>query len=768
MGITGLNVRSNCKSAAGPPALSAIVVAFVLLGGAFAAAQQVPQLTVGRLTDGQRPEIDGRVDESVWSLAEPFSAFTQQEPDEGQPATERTEIRFLIDRGTLYISVICFDAAPDAIVVSQSRRDADLTETDSIQILLDTFNDGQNAFVFGTNPFGIEYDGQVMGEGQTAGNTFVPSGSAGSQRGQLRAFNTNWDADWTVRASTTERGWEAEFAIPLKTLRYSPGTNRTWGVNAMRNIRHKNEQVYLAPVPRGYTLQRVSVAGKLNGLSLPIRRDVKLTPYVSGSVNDDKTLLTDPVDRTGDVGLDLKWGVRADLTLDATVNTDFAQVEADEEQVNLTRFPIFFPEKRPFFLENAQTFQLGQPQAIDLFFSRRIGISQQGQPIDIRAGGRLSGKLGGYNVGFLNMQTADAVNRRTGDTIAAANNYTVLRMQREVGRSNFGAMLVNRQGVGDLASADDFNRAYGLDMAWQATTNGKLFAFMARTDSPTVKGGADYAGRAYYFYANPVFSGGFGYSQVGAKFNPEVGFLPRRAYRRGEGRYAISYQPKKWPWIRRMQSTLGTNVYVDLDNRLESSNGHFHVFEILPRRGGRMSFVVDLQQDRPRLGFQVYQDVTSRRVVIPAGEYSWYTAALEYESDPSAPINMSLRTKTGTFYDGDHYGWEAGLGLRLGARLISSVGWNRDVITLPGGRFTNDLIPTSISYSFTSLASVQGLIQYNSQTSTISSNIRLALLDRSGTGLFLVYNDRRDNSAFTREELLGRSFIVKYTRLLAF
>jgi hypothetical protein len=193
-----------------------------------------------------------------------------------------------------------------------------------------------------------------------------------------------------------------------------------------------------------------------------------------------------------------------------------------------------------------------------------------------------------------------------------------------------------------------------------------------------------------------------------------------------------------------------------------------HAFEILPRRGGRFSYVMDLQQDRPRLGFPVYQDVTGRRVVIPAGEYSWYTAALEYDSDPSAPITMSLRTKIGTFYDGDHYGWESSLGGRLGARLLSSVGWNRDVITLPGGAFTSDLVPINISYSFTSLASVRGLIQYNSQASTISSNIRLALLNRSGTGLFVVYNDRRDSSAFTREELLGRSFIVKYTRLLDF
>ncbi len=461
-----------------------------------------------------------------------YSAFIQQEPNEGEPATERTEVWFLVDESHLYIAVVCHDSEPDRLVVTQSRRDADLSDTDSIQILLDTFDDGQNAFVFGTNPFGIEYLGQVMGEGQTGGSR---GGSGGSQRGQLRGFNANWDADWRVRAHQSSLGWEAEFALPLRTLRYNPGEDRVWGVNVLRNIRRKNEQVFLSPVPRGYTLHRVSVAGKLNGLSLPTRRDLKLTPYLAGSVNDDKTLRTDTVDRTGDIGLDVKWGVRADLTLDLTVNTDFAQVEADEEQVeadeeqvNLTRFALFFPEKRPFFLENAQVFQLGHPQAIDLFFSRRIGLSASGQPIDIVAGGRLSGKLGGYNVGILNMQTDDAVDRRTGEPVSQANNFSVLRVQREVGRSNFGGMLVNRQGVGDLAPSSDYNRAYGLDLAWQATTNGKLFAFIARTDSPTSKGGSDYAGRAYYTYANDLWNGNFGYSQVGERFNPEVGFLPRQ------------------------------------------------------------------------------------------------------------------------------------------------------------------------------------------------------------------------------------------------
>ena len=222
--------------------LGLVLGSFLCALPSLAAAQTstvVPNLTVGRTAEGERPEIDGRVDDMVWAQAPPFSAFIQQEPNEGAPSTERTELRFLLDTQNLYISVVCFDSEPNNLVVTESRRDADLDNTDSIQILLDTFNDGQNAFVFGTNPFGIEYDGQVMAEGQ-------------SGQGGRGGFNVNWDADWTVRTQRTDRGWEAEFAIPLKTLRYEPGQERTWGVNAMRNIRRKNEQVFLSPVPRGY------------------------------------------------------------------------------------------------------------------------------------------------------------------------------------------------------------------------------------------------------------------------------------------------------------------------------------------------------------------------------------------------------------------------------------------------------------------------------------------------------------------------------------
>ncbi len=379
----------------------------------FAQTPQVPTFTIGKLdASAEGPVIDGRVNEPIWQSVQPYTTFTQQDPIEGAPASERTEVRIIVGKGNVYVSVIAFDSDPSKIIVSQARRDASLNETDSVVMVFDTFNDNQNAFVFGTNPLGIEYDGQVAREGQSSGVSLGGGTAAGTQRGGISAFNPNWDGDWTVKSQITERGWETEMAIPLKTLRYQTGTNRTWGFNVVRNIRHKNEQVYLAPIPRGFDIYRVSLAAKMSGLDLPARRDIKLIPYALGSLNKDFTRSGDQVDKNADVGLDVKWGIRPNLTLDATINTDFAQVEADEEQVNLTRFDLFFPEKRPFFLENASTFQFGNPQQIDLFFSRRIGLSPAALPIDIRGGARLSGKLGGWNVGVLNIQADDIEDAR--------------------------------------------------------------------------------------------------------------------------------------------------------------------------------------------------------------------------------------------------------------------------------------------------------------------------------------------------------------------
>jgi hypothetical protein len=745
---------------------------FIVSAGAAIGAEKIDVLQVpaGRLTEEiAPPTLDGQVSDEVWLRVEPYTTFTQQDPNEGEPASERTEVRVLFDKTNVYVGIICFDSEPDKIIVNQSRRDGDLNDTDAVLVVFDTFNDTQNGFVFGTNPLGIEYDGQVASEGQASGLNVRQAGSRGSQRGGLSAFNANWDGDWRVRSAITERGWETEMAIPLKTLRYATGADRTWGFNVKRNIRRKNEQVFLSAIPRGSEIYRVSMAAKLTGLDLPARRDLKITPYVLGSANKDFTVATDQLDRKGDVGVDVKWGIRPNLTADFTVNTDFAQVEADEEQVNLTRFDLFFPEKRPFFLENSSMFQFGATQQIDLFFSRRIGLSglgSSGLPIDIPGGARLSGKLGGFNVGLLNMQTARTDDERTGRLITPGNNFGVMRIQREVGRSNFGAIVVNRQGTGSAAGPDNHNRAYGVDANVQVSTNARLFTFLARTDSPGALG-SDYAGRIFYNFQNGLWQLAGGYSQVGDTFNPEVGFLPRRGYRRPEMRIFFQPQPKRWPSIRRIQPHLTHNAYYGFDGELQSSGSHIHPLDIQLARGGRFGAYIERTEDRPITPFTVYNN-SGRRVVIPPGLYTWYTLNNEYQHNPSDVVYGNFLYRVGNFYNGDVQAVESSIGTRVGSRFTGSVGWNRQNISLPGGKFHTDLVPVRLSYSFTTLASVQALVQYNSQSSLVSSNIRLALLNRSGTGLFVVYNDRRDTTDFTSYDTLGRSFIVKYTRLMDF
>jgi hypothetical protein len=757
-----------CRKALARSARCAVILSVLSLAPALAAAQPAPPaFTVGALPDtADPPIIDGRVTDAAWQSVKPYTEFIQQDPTEGAPASERTEVRLVVGKGHVYVGIICFDRDPSKIIVSQARRDASLNETDSVILVFDTFNDSQNAFVFGTNPLGIEYDGQVAREGQTSGITFA-GGAGGTQRGGISAFNPNWDGDWTVKSQMTDRGWEAEMAIPLKTLRYSTGENRTWGFNVLRNIRHKNEQVYLAPIPRGFDIYRVSLAAKVSGLNLAARRDLKVIPYVLGSANKDFTRASgNQLDRDGDVGVDVKWGIRPNLTLDATINTDFAQVEADEEQVNLTRFDLFFPEKRPFFLENASTFQFGQPQAIDLFFTRRIGLSPSGVPIDILGGGRLSGKIaGGWNVGLVNIQTDDL--RVAGVTVAPDNNFSVLRAQKEIGRSSYGAMFVGRYATGETPSSfTKWNRAYGLDANIQLTPSQRFSSFVARTDSPATIG-SDYSGRAFYNFTNNLWQISGGYSQVGERFNPEVGFLPRRGYRRPEFRAFFQPQPKKIPWIRRVSPHYSYGSYYGFDGELQSSSMHIHAFEIQPAQGGRFGWFVDRTQDNPTTPFTVYNR-DGRRVTIPAGDYTWYQHAFEYLHNPSARVTGTVRARTGHYYDGDFQSVEFTSEYRVTSRMIASLGWTRQDIDLPVGSFVTNLVPIKASYAFTTLASLSALLQYNGQTAQFSSNIRLALLNRGGTGLFVVYNDRRDTTSSTAIETLGRSFIVKYTRLFDF
>ncbi len=335
--------------------------------------------------------IDGNLDELAWSLVEPATDFVQTNPVQGAPATERTEVRLLYDDDNLYVGIYCFDSAGEqGIVVNDVTRDYESFENDHFALVLDTFDDDRNGFLFATNPKGAKRDAQTTGDGSN--------------------INFDWDGIWHVKTKTNERGWQVEMAIPFKTLRFREGDNQTWGVNFNRRIRRKNEVAHWSLVPRHYRMNRVSQAGTLEGLGgIRQGRNFYLKPYISTPITRRES---DDVDFMPEVGLDAKYGVTPGLTLDLTLNTDFAQVEADVQQINLTRFSLFFPEKRDFFLENSGVFEFantnrrfGRPDLIP-FFSRRIGI-EQGKIVPVLGGVRFSGKAGPYTLGILSMQTAN-------------------------------------------------------------------------------------------------------------------------------------------------------------------------------------------------------------------------------------------------------------------------------------------------------------------------------------------------------------------------
>ncbi|MDA0330293.1 MAG: DUF5916 domain-containing protein [Gemmatimonadetes bacterium] len=427
----------------------------LLVFGPSLGAQQLPTTTTTRITSA--PVIDGRLDEAVWLDAPALSGFIQREPVEGQPVSQRTEVRLLQDGEALYVGAWLYDADPRSIVFGQTLRDASLDESDAFVVVLDTYLDRQNGFVFGTSPAGIEYDGQVAGEGQGGG-----AGGGRQQRGSTGGFNLNWDGSWEVATSTNGEGWYAEMRIPFSTLRYGTGGEQEWGVNFERKIRRNSEQAMWARIPRQFDLYRISQAGTL-ALDAPARRTVTVSPYVLGSGFKDYEVVDPEADYGYQVGGDAKFGLNQSLTLDLTVNTDFAQAEVDDQQVNLTRFSLFFPEKRAFFLENAGTFAVGASRSAELFFSRRIGLSG-GQEVPIQVGSRLTGKVGDFQIGLLNIQTDDL---RDVDDLGAAtelapsNNFGVIRAYKEMGnRTQLGAIFVSRVNTSDV---DDYNVTYGID-----------------------------------------------------------------------------------------------------------------------------------------------------------------------------------------------------------------------------------------------------------------------------------------------------------------
>ncbi len=706
-----------------------------------------------------RITLDGVLDEPAWGRAERHTGFTQSEPVEGDPASERTEVRIVYDRDALYVAAICYDEDPSRLVVNDIRKDFTTAESDVFAFVIDGFLDRKNGFIFITNPEGARFDQQVANEG--------------------RDLNPNWDGVWSVATRTTEEGWIAEFEVPLKTLRFASVDSPTWGINFARRIRRRNELVFWYPVPRRWNLYRTAFAGTLGGLEqVQQGRNLKIKPF--GLAATQRTSAETSYAGDLSAGLDMKYGVTPGLTLDVTVNTDFSQVESDFQQVNLTRFSLFFPEKREFFLENAGIFQFGEvprnirnttafrppEEEILLFFSRRIGLSDDGDRIPLTGGARLTGRSGAYTVGVLNLQAQRTVfERADGERVEEpANNFLVARMKRDVlSNSDVGAIVINKQATD---AEDQFNRVIGADANLRFREVWTVNGFISRSFSPTTEPGEpdEVAGKISVGYESNLLHYGYSYLDIGDDFNDEVGFVRRVGIRKQFVDLGLRPRPVNYPSLNRalreVHPHLRMSYFTDQSNRVLTKEGHFGFSGDLQNSArGELAWNPRFEHlDQP---FHIRPDIR-----IPAGDHQFGFWSLRLDSDQSRALAGALRYEWGDFWTGQRSTLRATVTVRPSFRSSLQVNLEHNDVELPEGEFTTDLVNFQAAYSFTTNMFLNALLQYNTDLDQLASNIRFNMIHHPLSDLFIVYNEARATA--TADFLTGRSLTVKFTQLLSF
>ena len=697
----------------------------------------------------QRPVIDGRLDDPVWRDVPPLTGFVQRELHEGQPVSERTEVRIVTDGEAIYVGAWMYDREPHAIVPGEKVRDVSLDNSDYVALVFDTYLDRQNGFLFATTPAGVEYDGQIAKEGEGGG--VQQTGQNRAVSGSMGGFNVNWDGNWTVRTSADSLGWYAEFRIPYSTLRYGTGARQTWGLNVSRGIRRKGEDAYWSFIPRQFSMYRLSRAGTLELTKIPTQRLAVLTPYALSSTQRDFSVGTSATSKTH-AGFDAKYGLTQSLTFDLTYNTDFAQVEVDEQRTNLTRFPLFFPEKRPFFLENAGSFSAGTPQAVDLFFSRRIGIDTLGRPVPIRGGGRVSGRVAGLTVGALEIVTDEVT------AVQPMNAYSVARVTRELSnRSRLGIIAVNRMAIDSSASR---NTTYALDGRAGVGEAITFDGWGARSVTPK-RNGDDFGYSVRGAYQTADWNHSARVIQVGQDFNPEVGFLNRAGgYRYYEFMLMRLVRNPRLTWLKDWNPHTSLRNYYLPDGYFSSGWWHVDMTEVTFADGGRLGPELNFYHEGLRQPFAI-----SNNVKLPIGEYSWNSLGLDWQTNPSAPFSVVVRGDFGPFYNGTRNGGQTTLTYRRGASLSTSLLVDYNDVHLVQGAFERKLIGARIAYFFTPRIFVQSLTQYSNQAQVWTANARFGWLSTAGTGLFIVLNDGETaDGFFSWRQPQSRSLVIKYAR----
>ena len=686
-------------------------------------------------------KIDGRLDEPGWSHAEAATDFRQQEPNEGEQASEKTDVRLLFDEKNLYVGIHAFDSQPSRINSRELVRDATFSNDDKVEILLDTYHDRRNAYRFAVNPLGTQQDALITDEG--------------------RDINLSWDAPWTSAGRTDETGWIVEIAIPLTTLRFTEGAD-TWGLNFARMIRRKNEETLWSSWQRSFGLERVSQAGELTGVEEIRRRRLKeVKPYASGGWREGVPLIGEPGFDAGmqaKAGLEVaKIGITPSVTAEFTANPDFGQAEVDTQVVNLTRFSVFFPEKRDFFLENAGVFLFGRAEANQLFFTRRIGLTDDGALVPIDYGAKITGKIGSYNVGFLQVQTRKLGNPALGFGVPR-QQFTIARVKRDLfERSYIGAMFVNREGASSV-NGTRYNRGAGIDAEFNITDHYQLKAFLMGTATPGVRS-SFLSGRIDSRYENDLWRFITVYEDIGSNFNPEVGFIERKAIHQYFGQLAYKPRPRFIPHVLQMEFETQIEYYTDRSNNLATRQTELSWETIFKNSSDFFFRPIEYVRDVLTEPFEIRPGI-----VIPPGTYTFNRPRVSFTSDSSKRLVLTGRYKWGDFYSGKRDEITAGVTLRPNAHLLFDLNDSFNSVRLPQGKFTTNLIAGRVNYNFSRKLLTSALMQLNSAAQLSAINIRLRYIYKPNSDLFVIYNQTTGAGL----ERPSYSFQVKLTRDFTF
>ncbi|MBA2306309.1 MAG: carbohydrate binding family 9 domain-containing protein [Acidobacteria bacterium] len=726
-----------------------LITALAVAGGGRVDAQTSTreEKTLRALTTSAPIRVDGRLDEPDWLRAEVISDFVQQEPRVGEKITERTEVRVLLDAESIYFGIWCYDSDPSRIIAREFRRDQtrNTAPEDQFDIILDTFHDHRNAYHFGINPLGTQYDAVVTDEGQDV--------------------NVEWDERWWAETTRAEDGWRAEIRIPLRALRSRAGTN-TFGINFRRFIRRKNETAFWSGWNRDFNFLQVSQAGQLSGME-QARTGLKLRvkPYVLGGFTDPTPGGSPTYRALRDVGIEtLKVSLTPGLTAELTVNTDFAQAEVDDAVVNLSRFPLFFPEKREFFLERAGIFEFGlggrrggdTERNLQMFFSRRIGLTPDRRPVPILGGAKVTGRTGGFDVGVLNVQTDSYLAPGSTDANEVpGSNYTVFRGKRNVlARSNVGMFLSNRQ-----SSNGDYNRVVGADANFTVFRNTDIQGFIGRSMTPG-RDGNDLVGRVKYNWLTDLYEVFVEHLYIGPEFQHDVGFVRRNNIERTD--MTGVWEPRPGRFNIRNFVFRGQLVY--LTDTKQSLLTREQIFATTTRfqNDDVVRSSVTNTFDRVEAPFEI-----APGIIVPAADYHFVDTWVEGEGGGKRPLLGKVRVGGGGFYGGQRRYVRFTPAWRPSRMLSFEPAYEINDVELPQGSFRSHVVNARMNLNLSNRWLTTTLVQYDNTARRSQYYARLNYIYRPGDDIFIVFNQSRERVPGLRGKP-DRSLMLKMTYSLDF